>query len=110
MPRYLDWDYTTGEVVEYAREGECNGCGACCMALIRFTSHAGRGDAKLGATGTDEKGVWHELREDDGVRRFYRTDAIEVNATRCKMLDANKRCAVHVEKDKVCASFPLSPI
>ena len=98
MPRYIDWNYDTGEAVEYAREGECNGCGACCTTVIRFTSARDYGDSKLGAKGTDQRGLWHELREEDGTRRFYRTDEVGVTPSRCPMLDAANRCKVHFEK------------
>lgn len=35
QPRFIEWDYNTGTATEYARSGECNGCGACCQTLIR---------------------------------------------------------------------------
>ena len=34
--RFFEWDYMRGVVTEYARLGECNGCGDCCKAMIRF--------------------------------------------------------------------------
>lgn len=119
-PRYLEWDYDAGKVREYARRGECNGCGQCCMALIRYRvkQFAGResdNGARLGK-GASKSGIWYEIKE--GRRRRF-MQHIEIaprpREEACSQLTAQNQCALHARKNwkkdqfTLCDTWPLNP-
>lgn len=119
-PRYIEWDYDAGKVREYIRSGECNSCGQCCIALIRYRlgGVAGRvsdNGARLGKW-VDETGTWYEVR--DGKRRRFMKH-IEITPRpreeACSQLTAENQCGVHTlknwKKDQMtlCDTWPLNP-
>lgn len=110
--KYRKWDYDTNRVTEYVREGECNGCGACCKALIQFTV-AGRVKDKdgrnLGNT-TNGVGVWSEV-QNGKKRRFFRINLMDLKpeAVTCSALSPENKCTVHQTKLPICEVWPVLP-
>ena len=51
--RFFEWNYDDGIVIAYERLGECNGCGDCCRAEIRFNV---TGELTPGNTPWEERG------------------------------------------------------
>jgi hypothetical protein len=113
--RFFEWDYEQGVVILYERVGECNGCGDCCMAAIRFAI-AGRvpgGEASWenignGGMDTDGHGVWSEVRKDN-MRRFFKITAVTPGSQRCERLTEDNRCTIHATKPLFHKSWPMSP-
>lgn len=111
--RYFKWDYEKMEMIEYDRQGECNGCGACCKALIKFKtsqpSHP-NDDPRNGGTGTDETGVWAELMFDNEARRLWKFDPVEKDMPDpCPQLSADHRCGIHNHFSNLCSQWPIIP-
>jgi hypothetical protein len=117
---YTRWNYDNDTVQTLERTGECNGCGECCMALIRLTSIAwGRKarheDAVNGVTRHDRTGTWHEITNDKETRRYIKVEAIdtsEENRHRCDSLrDYNGKgyCDHHFDKTLICEAWPMAP-
>ncbi|HLY26069.1 MAG TPA: hypothetical protein VKQ72_07005 [Aggregatilineales bacterium] len=113
--RFFEWDYEQGVVILYERLGECNGCGDCCMAAIRF-SVAGKlagGNSPWdvvanGGPDTDGHGVWSEVQADT-QRRFFKITQIVPGSTPCEQLTEDKRCKIHDVKPLFHKSWPMSP-
>lgn len=114
MTRFLKWDYDNGVVVEYARTGDCNGCGACCQTIIRFDLLTLKGEApdpKAGSGTTDYKGVWAEYN-DGATRRFFRFHEQPRSAVyhRCPVFSMHKsRCTHYDARGLICSGFPFIP-
>lgn len=108
--RYFKWDYDSNTVIEYARAGECNGCGACCKALIRFkvATACKDIDPRNGQDATDSKGVWNEINNGD-LRRLWQFEEIAPNAEACRDLTDDNKCGVHFDKARICSAWPLAP-
>ncbi len=110
---FYEWDYDTNEVIEYRREGECNGCGECCMALIhyRFSRRAVPED-RIPATGgdaTDGEGVWFETQRGN-LRRFFKYGEIgEIGSHVCSKLNSDLTCAVQAFKGLYNKMWPMNP-
>ena len=112
--RYIRWDYDKGEAVEFERQGQCNGCGACCQSVIRFTVCGTHGfntdDLNNGGDTTSGKGVWTELVFENDMRRFWRIFEIDtVNLHPCSALLEGNRCAFHNHANNLCTEWPLAP-
>lgn len=120
--RYLRWDYDRGEVIEYQRRGECNGCGACCIARIAFnvsmtaelplnTMHDwDRRDVRDGGDATNGKGVWTGLLFDNGASRYWQITEIDrAHTEACPLLGEGNRCARHNHVNNLCTEWPLAP-
>jgi Fe-S-cluster containining protein len=114
--RFFEWDYDNGVVVEYERLGECNGCGACCMAVIQFAV-AGRLNGSNndwatvgnGGPATSGKGVWSEIHV-GGKRRFFQIADVDRNANhRCENLAEDNRCTIQQSKPLFHKAWPMSP-
>lgn len=109
--RYITWDYDNGVAIEYERSGECNGCGACCMAMVAFnikgvkweTNH----DAGMLGTQTDGTGLWHEIRRGSLRRMYGHVDITE--GTACSQLDENFRCKIYDARPLLHTTWPISP-
>ena len=109
MTRYFEWNYDTHEAIEYARRGECSGCGACCRALVRYTTSAPVQNSELG-TGVKEEGIWIEV-EQNGNRRFMQNLEIRPDEHVCLSQEGNM-CKLHAMKSSevpLCDVWPLSP-
>jgi Fe-S-cluster containining protein len=115
--RYFEWDYNNNVVVEYERLGECNGCGDCCMALIRFfvTTKAQTTDrqetwyiAGNGGVSTTGMGVWSEVQI-GGKRRFYEVLEVSPGGKTCPHLTEDKRCDIHATKPLFHKVWPIMP-
>lgn len=111
MTRYIRWDYDANEAIEYERNGECNGCGACCIAKISFrVAGTYNVDNNNGGDGTTEKGVWTELVFDNEARRFWQVYEIDTaNVVPCSALQPGYRCAFHNHANNLCTEWPLAP-
>lgn len=114
MERFIKWDYDNGVAIEYARTGECNGCGACCQTRIRFDFLTPKGetpDPNSGSETTDRKGVWAE--HDDGeARRYFRFHEIPRSAEYhlCPVFATQaKRCMAYERRGLICSGFPFIP-
>lgn len=137
--RYIQWDYDNKVAIEFERQNDCNGCGDCCKAVIKFSANpkytplnekerkeweaAGSPetwlasvdsphfDARDGGFHVDEKGVWNEVINEKGESRFFRVDSIDFSDTehRCPSLTVGNMCNVHFEKTLICDSWPFSP-
>lgn len=112
--RYFEWDYTQGQVIQYERAGECNGCGACCLARVSYniTLQPIGGEVAAGRNGcetTNEQGRWFEV-EVDGLRAFYGEPRIDFSTGfRCPALSLELRCTEHARKQGVCETWPINP-
>ena len=119
--RYLEWDCDRQVVIEYRREGECNGCGDCCRAMIcmaapRIANVIGadalQESARNGLQAINGIGIWNELNA-AGDRRFFRFTEIDVSEKTmqghaCAWLADNK-CTEHHQKVRVCWGWPFAP-
>jgi hypothetical protein len=115
--RYFEWDYENNVVIEYEREGDCNGCGDCCMAVIRFyvtartnpdDKHTAWQEAGNGGVTTTGKGVWNEIQI-GGKRRFFQLQEVTPEAHRCNHLTEDKRCDIHFTKPLFHKVWPMAP-
>lgn len=111
--RYIDWDYDNHVAVEYERLGECNGCGACCFALIRFSISNQLDESqggKRGGCSTDNKGVWTEVSRGN-VRRYFMFHPVDTSIySKCGMLTYDNKCLLHKKGKKLIQSgWPFSP-
>jgi len=99
MERFFDYDYSTHEIVEYQRNGDCNHCGDCCTTRIEFygIGHQGRG-------------VWGCVTE-QGREDFYQQVARvgETGAERCPFYTEENRCGIHDTKVRMCKVWPMNP-
>lgn len=115
MTEYTTWDYDINLATVYERHGECNGCGACCKALIRFKYSdpdiKSIGDPCDGGRSTTELGKWHQASVDaEGKPRYF--NFIETSfpeGHRCIQLTDDNRCQMHFDKNKLCSDFPFAP-
>lgn len=118
--RYFEWDYDNDTLTEFVREGECNGCGACCMTVIKWQySQANRDEIEArtglrswnpsnGVSQAHREGVVTEIRIGD-KSRYYADLVVTDKAERCPCLTSDKRCAVHTGKRRICTAWPMSP-
>lgn len=114
---FIEWNYETGTATEYRRDGDCNQCGQCCMTYISF--FAGKRSGKNnhnGGSATDGVGVWNEVRNQHGTRRYFKINEINHNILdqRCPMLRRGNKpgeyaCSVQKTKLRICKSWPMSP-
>ena len=112
--KFYEWDYDELKVRELRRSGECNGCGACCIALIRFRYATAHGvnepvdyDPREGGSSTTREGVWQEVVNEQGHRKFYQTFEIDsADEHRCSSLTDDKKCDMHERKSLLCRSWP----
>ena len=105
------WDYTRRIVSTYERTGDCNGCGICCTENIQVLvlDRTDKGDPRDGADGTDQKGVWWEIRNEKGERRFYGSMTIGAGKPQCPYLNGQKRCNCYSRRPTYCRVWPMSP-
>jgi hypothetical protein len=112
---FREWDYDNNVVIEYERLGDCNSCGACCMALIQFFI-AGKVAAPPespnptaeGGSSTNAQGVWSEIQVGE-KRRFFQVTNVQPDHMRCKHLLEDNRCDVHFTKPLLHKAWPMSP-
>lgn len=118
--QYYEWDYTTRTVIQYERQGECNGCGACCKAHIEFRTSIrpdlppnvrmeGDPEPREGGAYTTGKGIWSEVRLPDGRRRFFEVYEIKPDTGRCSQLGEDNKCTMHLSKLLICSGWPFAP-
>ncbi len=112
MPRFIKWDFDAGVGIEYERQGECNGCGACCIDKIKYT-HAGTMTEGPGPMGDRvvPRGIWAEYR--DGTEsRFISLPTRTGIHIPCNLL-RDGLCMVHPNKSvnevALCWTFPIIP-
>lgn len=110
--RYYRWDFDNREMVQYERQGECNGCGACCRALISFRVAGNLKDVDprdLSYEGAVHVGVWAEVT--DGIRRrLFTVQEITPEVKRCSALSEDNKCTVHnLDKPRICEVWPVTP-
>lgn len=123
--RYLEWNFNTGKVTEWARQGECNGCGQCCMARIRYSIslrtrkppkwQGGEGQySAIMGTRASHEGIWLEVREGRS-RRFISPVIVENRDHRCAALTDDLQCRMHAfkrfQRDSLalCDTWPIHP-
>lgn len=109
--RYLQWDFENKVVIEYERLGECNACGDCCRASVRFETGAllNPNDPHMLSDGISNEGVVHEVRRGN-LRRFYRITAIgAVGTDVCSQLTEDNKCAIHEDKGLFRSIWPAAP-
>lgn len=109
--RFYKWDYTKDEATEFERLGDCNGCGACCKAVIAFVV-SGRvkdKDARNLGDSTDGEGIWAEVQKDKKRRYFQVTSVQETDKVNCSKLGENNQCTVHSGKPVLCEVWPVIP-
>lgn len=126
--RYLEWNYDEGKVREYARVGECNGCGQCCLARIQWqtvtkthqkpsppaTFNGGQHKNFSSMSNVPMKaGVMHEIRQ--GKQSRFMTPVEVIPGHECKSLTEDKKCALHEFKNwrrrimELCDVWPIHP-
>jgi Fe-S-cluster containining protein len=114
---FYAWDYERQVSETWARSGECNGCGDCCRALIRFRRDTEgqlpeRLPLKEGGFNSDGVGIWQGYISADAPQgtRCYKTDAIEPEGVVCpSLLTAENRCGIYAERPVYCQQWPLHP-
>ena len=108
--KFYLWDYDRGEVTQYLRLGECNGCGDCCRGKVKFSvvDLYEPDYPKHGGMATSGEGLWAEARW-NGKRVFYRMRGYEDHAYGCNWLDENGRCSSYETRFFLCEVWPLSP-
>lgn len=110
---FYEWDYSNDVCIAWEREGECNGCGQCCMVTISFIvanrSGSIRHDPKNGGLGTDQKGVWFAIPVGEDKYRYFKMIGIEKSDHRCAALTQDNRCSVHTGKPLLHRSWPMNP-
>lgn len=110
--KYFRWDFDNSEVVQYERKGECNGCGACCKALIQFRvrniSSKRLKDGRDLGNATDGKGVWAQIKKGKKRRTFQVTHIVPGEVT-CSSLSPENKCMVHLDKPTICEVWPVLP-
>lgn len=123
MIRYFEWDFETGYVTEYTRQGECNGCGACCMTLIRWeysqdvhrelTLHTGLTTWNFG-NGSPymdyPTGVYTSVLI-GGKWRYFRDLTVHTDEPqkKCRELTDDLKCRVHMGKRLISSAWPMLP-
>lgn len=113
-PRYIRWDLDRNVATEFERIGDCNGCGACCKALIRFSvvnsKNADDHDPRDLGDCVDDQGVWAEILVND-TRRLFKVTEINHNPAEkpCSKLGENNKCMVHFDKPRICSVWPVIP-
>ena len=112
---FYEWNYDEGVVIAYERLGDCNGCGACCMAAIQFAvagrlAQGNRSWEEYGNGGSDTNahGSWTEVRIGN-ERRFFQILDPKPNSERCQHLTEDLRCDIHFTKPLFHKSWPMSP-
>ena len=115
MTRYFEMDFDNGTVTEYARHGECNQCGACCIAVVslQVAGHVCEikgWDHRNGGNAPGDTGRWQAVLI-DGHWRFWRLTTVEDKglAHKCVMLSDNNRCRIHAGKTLLSREWPMSP-
>jgi Fe-S-cluster containining protein len=116
MPRlrFFEWNFDLDTVIEYERTGDCNGCGACCLHVIKwqvFQRSKRQEQSFKNGMAVDEvfsDGVWTEFRT-GSTRRFFWGLITTDEAHRCPALTEDKRCSVHTGKSQICSVWPLTP-
>jgi Fe-S-cluster containining protein len=121
MTDFYEWNYDTGKITLWQRNGECNHCGQCCKDAadigfdvassmeIKPGQYQENYNTKNGGDTTSGKVVWSEGRENKrrvffgNIRRLNKT-----GYTPCEMWK-NERCSMHDEKPNICKLFPMSP-
>jgi hypothetical protein len=114
--QYFVWDYDQGIVTEYKRLGECNGCGQCCRAVIRYVTAQEKPfvDGFLGS-GSDKKGIWIEATDGDRRWALKLLEIEHPEGFRCEHLLEGNLCVVHniknARKDRLalCDLWPMGP-
>lgn len=111
--RFFEWDYDNDLVTEFERSGDCNGCGACCMGLIRFMVAGGdtlkaNHNPRNGGPTTDGAGVWLSVAV-GGKARYFKMVSIEKTDHRCSMLTTDNKCRIHLGKSLFSRAWPMNP-
>lgn len=106
----IEWNYETGKATSFRREGECNGCGECCMAetRVRVAGKQLEEDGRNISPATDGIGVWAEY-DDTQSRYMVSVDRIRPGDHICPALTADKRCGIQETKFKLCSAWPFHP-
>jgi Fe-S-cluster containining protein len=117
---YFEWRWADDEVIQWQRDGDCNGCGACCKTLIQFTmSRAYLPPVNDFSDWLPNNGGVISARVGIGVQvmingksRYF--DNIQIipndpNHKPCGYLTADNRCRVHAGKNRLCAMWPMTP-
>ena len=112
MIRYFEWNYDTRQVIEYEREGDCNRCGECCKAVVRFTYSGTKPESRRDdSPNTDKSGLWAEVNIEGRPR--YMVKLIEIDTAeehRCPKLSPDGgACMMHLEKARICSEWPFHP-
>jgi len=109
--RFFEWDYRTGLVTEFKRNGECKQCGLCCTFRIAFTT-CGRpykGDHHNGGKEPNGSGVWQEANRGQW-RYFYQITDISPEGHRCHACGEDNLCSLQNDKPGPCRDWPMSPV
>lgn len=107
--RYLEWDYSHDQVIEYRKLGECHKCGQCCHAFISFMVLGSIGKNKRnGGITTDSKGLWHEV--DKGHwRHFFKMVETRLDDRICPSLGEDQLCRDYDRRHAICEEWPFGP-
>lgn len=115
MTRYFELDFDNDTVIEYTRRGECNLCGACCIAVVSFqitTKPIDRikRDGRNGGDTPGDSGKWQAVFI-NGHWRFWKLTGVENLGLdrKCGMLTANNRCKIHMGKSLLSREWPMTP-
>ncbi len=109
-------DYANDTLIKYERQGECNMCGQCCMALIAYKLAGKRtkGHAPMSIT-TDWDGVWSEVAQGK-IRRFAKLPDVSKSGDHICPAFRFNGCTHHAKKSlrmkgdlALCAAWPVIP-
>ena len=111
---YYEYNFDAGYVMQFVREGFCNGCGACCQAQTELET-APTNDRPPDLGNTDwtnrlgEKGVWTVARDNQGFYFATRLHKSRADVP-CPAHGSDGKCRIHnVGKPIICQEWPMGP-
>lgn len=115
--RYFEWRWEEDVVIEYRRDGECNGCGMCCMVRIQWDVSRPDNDPFIGwSPRNGNRGRCAHAKVSTAVLinnnhwRYFDDIKIGTEPEICGMLTADKRCKIHAGKALIASAWPMSPV
>jgi hypothetical protein len=96
--RFFDYDFNTGEIIEYTRNGECCHCGDCCTTRLKFSTIERKGI-----------GLWACVRE-EGKPDFWQQVRLdgEIGGEVCQQYTGSG-CMIYESRLRMCRTWPMSP-
>ena len=96
--KFFEYNFDTGEVIRYERQGECCHCGECCTTRIDFHT-----------SNYKFRGVWACVTE-DGLPDFWQQVAriSEIGGEVCQQYTGSG-CGIYPDRLRMCRTWPMTP-